>query len=360
VSIGAAVIAVVFAAELAGAATTKYVVTVINPGGGRIGSTDGRIACGPRCSAAYAPGRLVTLQATPSQFFSFAGWDRGCVGTVPTCVVAPYGATHVRALFARLPGNLSVTVGGPGAVVSQPAGISCGATVTVEQCSATFPEGVAVTLIPVPAPGGAFAMWGATCAGAASNELDSCDVVPGADVGASATFRHVTPATGDQKLTVLAPGLPGLVSSPAGIDCPPTCSGLFVSGTAVTLAAGGWAGDCVGISEPCTLIVDGPLAVTAFPPTAQSGPPQDGVNLTVNGPGKVVAGPKIHCSQPTGLNGCMAAFPDGAHVVLRAIPTRGVGRGVRWSGQFCPGRKALTCSVPVYSNVQGQATFIHR
>jgi uncharacterized membrane protein len=54
-----------------------------------------------------------------------------------------------------------------------------------------------------------------------------------------------------------------VVSAPAGIDCPGTCSGSFLDGTTVTLAAtpdvnsmvASWGGDCM--SAPCSVVLRG-------------------------------------------------------------------------------------------------------
>jgi hypothetical protein len=155
-----------------------------------------------------------------------------------------------------------------------------------------------------------------------------------------------------------------VTSTPAGIDCPDTCQASFASGTAVTLdAPGGFGtGGCVGSVEPCTLILDAPTTVMTYrlvPAAPSPAPPGYGVNVTVSGPGQVVAGRAIHCSPWGGLNGCTAAFPFGASVVLRALPSRG-GRVVRWSGYFCNGKHVLSCRGQVYSDVSGEVVFGRR
>ena len=80
-------------------------------------------------------------------------------------------------------------------------------------------------------------------------------------------------------VTVSKTGDGRVTSSPAGIDCGLACTGLFDSGSAVTLVAnpdagwtfGGWSGACSGVST-CTLLVNGPLNVgAAFIPPAPAG-----------------------------------------------------------------------------------------
>jgi CSLREA domain-containing protein len=61
-----------------------------------------------------------------------------------------------------------------------------------------------------------------------------------------------------------------IVSSPSGINCPPTCSASFASGTSVTLTAtpangvtfGIWGGACGG-SGACSIVLSAPQTVTA-------------------------------------------------------------------------------------------------
>ena len=67
---------------------------------------------------------------------------------------APESATSTA---AGAPVTLTVTVVGEGSVVSYPAGISCGST-----CSAQFPDGTAVALLPLPANGYAFGGFSVT------------------------------------------------------------------------------------------------------------------------------------------------------------------------------------------------------
>ncbi len=63
-----------------------------------------------------------------------------------------------------------------------------------------------------------------------------------------------------------------VVSEPAGIDCPGTCSAEFAGGIEVTLSAAredgsafaGFAGDCAGLDASCALTVDGDRTVTAL------------------------------------------------------------------------------------------------
>src|SRR5215467_13824165 len=71
-------------------------------------------------------------------------------------------------------------------------------------------------------------------------------------------------------VTSSGPGTGTVTSTPAGINCPGTCSANFDSGTQVTLVAtpgdtfafSGWSGDCSGTGN-CVLTLDSASSVTA-------------------------------------------------------------------------------------------------
>jgi hypothetical protein len=146
---------------------------------------------------------------------------------------------------------------GAGAVTSSPAGINCGSA-----CSYNFGHGASVTLNAVASSGSAFAGWsGGGCSG-----TSSCVVTLDANKTVTATFvllRSLTVAkTGSGSGTV--------TSSPAGLNCGPTCSAQFNDGTSVTLtprpASGSkftrWSGDCSGTAA-CVLTMSANHSATA-------------------------------------------------------------------------------------------------
>ena len=181
-------------------------------------------ACGS-CSARVRRGTVLTLRASPRRHFSFSRWSGDCVGTARTCVVLVDRPTSVRAVFVGEDRTVMLTVGGPGHVVSRPRGLDCGAG--HDSCSADFPWGTKLRLVPVPAAVGRFARWGAACwnfgAGACTlavrHELSA----------ATAAFGHVTSAADPQhlKVTFVESGDQHVTSTPAGIDCPKICDASF-------------------------------------------------------------------------------------------------------------------------------------
>jgi nitrous oxidase accessory protein NosD len=131
--------------------TTKPVLTINKTGTGtgtvtaNAGLGSG-INCGTSCLENYEMNSQITLTATPDANSQFAGWEGiGCGDTVTittdmTCT-AIFNSTTTPPPQEDY--TISITIQGDGTISSQPKGISCGNT-----CSATFPAGTAITLIP--------------------------------------------------------------------------------------------------------------------------------------------------------------------------------------------------------------------
>jgi Divergent InlB B-repeat domain len=62
---------------------TFSTLTVTTVGDGTVTSTDGSINCPGTCSATYADGTQITLNATPAQNWAFSGWTGACSGVGP-------------------------------------------------------------------------------------------------------------------------------------------------------------------------------------------------------------------------------------------------------------------------------------
>jgi len=163
--------------------------------------------------------------------------------------------------------TLQVSVAsGTGTVSSSPAGISCPST-----CSATYNTGTQVTLTETPGGGSGFAGWGGACSGMSS----TCTITLSANQSVSASFGQ---GSGNVTLSVTdsgtAPAQGTVASSPAGINCPGTCSATFAVNTQVTLtetpgaastfsAFTGWGGACSGTTSTCNLTLADDESVTA-------------------------------------------------------------------------------------------------
>jgi hypothetical protein len=328
----------------------KRTLRVGSDGNGAVISADRRLRCGARCSASYERGAVVSLKAMPSRFFAFDRWTGGCVGRAPRCFVVLDRSTAVRATFVRRIADVSLSVGGPGAVVSTPEGLACGKN--DNDCSQSFTAGTTITLTPTAASGGAFGSWSAVCGEAGQGP---CTLVVDDDVEVLAAFRHENPDPDTPTLTVIPEGA-HVTSEPAGIDCPPTCEASFPTGTFVTLrgVASKWNGACVGSARSCALIVDASDGVGTGGPPPPPPPRLLGVNVSVSGPG-VVSGGAIQCGGARGtFFACRGFYSEGATVVLRAIPGRRR-HFVFWSG-FCTGKKRI-CTLRVTAPKTVQALF---
>ena len=137
--------------------------------------------------------------------------------------------------------QLTVAVTGTGTVTSSPAGIHCPTT-----CTASFTAGTSVTLAASASSGSKFSGFSGGCSGT------SCQITVSGDQSVSATFATASPDSA--QVTVAVSGQGAVTSSPAGINCPSTCSATFDNGTAITLTAApasgstfsGFTGDCSG------------------------------------------------------------------------------------------------------------------
>lgn len=166
--------------------TRQLTLTRSGTGSGAITSDPAGINCGTDCSATFVDGTSVTLTATPAAGSTFTGWTGACTGT-GTCTVTLAAAATVGAQFTRILVPLTITASGTGGgtITSSPAGINCGAT-----CTASFAQGVTVTLTAAPAIGSSFAGWTGACAG-----MGTCTVPMNAAASVGAQFTKLADST---------------------------------------------------------------------------------------------------------------------------------------------------------------------
>ena len=246
--------------QTASTASPLYALGVNRSGSGQgtVTSSPGGIDCGAECVEVFTSLTEVTLTAAADAVSNFTGWSGACSGT-GSCVVTMDQARSVSASFELQQRALTVTKNGNGAgsVTSTPAGIDCGPT-----CSSDFDYGTEVTLTAAAAEGSTFTGWGGACSG-----TGSCVVTMDQARSVSASFelqqRTLT-------LTKNGNGAGSVTSTPAGIDCGPTCSSDFDYGTEVTLTAAaaegstftGWGGACSGTGS-CVVTMDQARSVSA-------------------------------------------------------------------------------------------------
>jgi hypothetical protein len=123
--------------------------------GGRVVSDVPGVVCPDVCAQPWDAGSHVRLDAQPDPGFAFAGWEGGCSGALPSCLVTLAADTTVNARFGR-PGTVRVRVVGHG---------------TVDWCSSrcTRPivTGQQLTLTASPKRGDRFIRWEGACRGRA-------------------------------------------------------------------------------------------------------------------------------------------------------------------------------------------------
>ena len=146
--------------------------------------------------------------------------------------------------------------------------------------------------------------------------LDAFEYTVGDGRGATASAT-VTVEVGTFALSVATTGKGRVTSDPAGIDCGPTCTADFVTGTPVTLTAhpdpgwtfGGWGGACSG-TGPCTVTMDAAKSVSGdfLPP-----PPTPGESANLTRTGGTVTFTLPRSAQEVNLQGS-AQVPIGTEV----------------------------------------------
>ena len=139
-------------------APAALIVGVTPRGGGLVTSTPHGLECPSVCSAEFDRGTAVRLEARPTGGLAFLGWTGACSGRSPSCSMSMDADKSVGASFGRGTFKLTVSVRGPGRVVSSPSGIRC-----ASRCTATFNRGARVVLRARPAKGAALVRWGGAC-----------------------------------------------------------------------------------------------------------------------------------------------------------------------------------------------------
>ncbi len=229
----------------------------------------------------------------------------GCQGLRPVPTTSPTSPNPTPTF------KLTVTAppAGQGTITSSPAGINCPGT-----CSVSFNQGTKVTLTAKPGTNYFFGGWSGACSGA------SCTVTITAAMTVTASFI----AGEGISVAFAGNGSGSVVSTPAGINCPTTCSATFQDNTAVTLSEtpgtnsyfGGWSGACSGTTA-CSLTVTAAENVTA----TFNGPDALTVTTSGNGTGTVTSSPAgISCTSGS-TTGCSATFPPGTGVTLSESPS---------------------------------------
>ena len=257
------------------------------------------------CSASFNNNTQVTFSQQASSGSIFEGWGDDCTGSAGCSFILDANTIISASFFPAY--SISVTVTGTGTVTSSPAGINC--TASGGTCASSFTTG---TVVLTAAGSGGESLTGWT--GCSSQSGNSCTVLlmsPATSVSAAFADQPVL------TLSLLGDGTGSVTSSPAGIDCPGTCSASFPAGTTVYLneQAGTnsefttYGGACSGTS--CSLTLSANETVTAYFAALYT--------LTVDktGCGEVTSTPTgLDCSY--GVQTCTETLASDAGLVLSA------------------------------------------
>ena len=243
-------------------------VSKAGAGDGAIASEPpGLIECDAGCNLAgplqLASGSQFVLVATAEPGSSFGGWSgAGCTSASPNVSVEMLGTRFCTATFNRNRHTLSVVNNGDGRVLSNPAGIDCGA-----DCDEIYDEGTMITLTAVADAGFQFAGW-SNCPAANGNQ---CDITLNAPRTVTVTFTAV-PSNFVLQVNKIGAGT-GTVTSlnVAGINCGADCSESLPQGTLVGLQAVAdpgstfisWTGCDDADGDICTVTMNSDRNITA-------------------------------------------------------------------------------------------------
>jgi hypothetical protein len=180
--------------------------------------------------------------------FAAAAFACGSTSSIPQSSVGPSSFT------------LTMTSSGAGAL--QAAGTACRDT----KCAASFAAGSKIEVTAAADSGATFQGFTGDCSGM------TCALTMDADHAVTGAFVTIPPPPPPQmvQLTVAVDGPGAVRSTPAGIDCPATCSASFARGTVVELATTpakdaqfkSWDGGCTG-SAACQLTMTAAARVSA-------------------------------------------------------------------------------------------------
>ncbi len=250
--------------------------------------------------------------------------------------------------------TITLTPQGPGHIVSSDSATDCREP---SECKVYVPVGETITFTAIPDDGKTLRDWRGPdpgCVGAAK----PCTFTSASyDVRADPWFvdnvgRVNIGGIGENSLETVT-------SSPAGINCPPTCTFNFPSGTSVTLTATPKPGTsfwrfwgCSDVYLPTCTVTASPLYDIGLQPTFTSLSVLL-VSMNIRSAGSI-SGPDYSCTGEYGPR-CSWEYQKTATVTLTAKPYRGF-QFQNWSGA-CSGT-ATTCTVSMEASKSVEANFL--
>jgi hypothetical protein len=213
-------------------------VTVAVHGQGRVTSEPaGAIDCPGDCSHTFSGSTTLTLRAAPASGWATA--ENAICGEADTCTVSLDDSSHTIDVYFRPSAKLEVWPNGDGSVALSPtptnargepdAAPCIGNIFLGTGCELYYLPGTTVTATATAAAGTTFLGWSARrCAGTGACSLTLSRA--SSSLVARFTPLEVRVIPGDY-------GSGNVVSEPAGISCPPTCTATFPFGSQATLIA---------------------------------------------------------------------------------------------------------------------------
>ncbi len=326
-------------------------VTKIGNGSGTVTSNPAGINCGSDCTESYPTNTLVKLTAAPLNAGSvFVGWSGACAGTATICTVKMDAAKTATANFKRV-ATLTVAKSGSGAGRATGPNINCGL-----DCAETYDLNTVVTLTAAAYSGSTLIGWFNCPANPAPNQ---CRVTMSAARTVTARFNTTTAGKTALTLYKAGMGLGTVTSTPAGINCGPTCPASvfnFATGATVVLTAvettgstfTGWSGCTVNPANrrQCTVVLNTGKVVSATFARPVLTVRKIGSGLVVNRPDGIFCG--TDCTEPYNLN---------TVATLIAIPATGY-RFNGWSGCTADPGFPQMCTVRMNQSMTATASFI--
>ncbi len=235
-------------------------------GNARLTSSPAGMDCASDCVATFASGaNTVRITADPEPGWQIVEWTGACASIadflpdgrseceLSTATDQSFGVIAEQVSSA----TLEVEVGANGRVQSNPNGIDCPG-----DCSESYAVGTTITLTAVPDSFFEFSGWSGACSG-----TGECQVAMDQEREVTAEFDLATPTL---TVELTGSGSGRVISAPAGIDCPDTCSAELSAGLNVELSAipdagsnfQHWTGACSG-SDSCSVTMDASVTVGA-------------------------------------------------------------------------------------------------
>lgn len=112
-------------------------VQKLGTGSGIVRDATGRLDCGDSCSASFARGDHVQLEAVPAPDSTFRGWSTAvCSNTSLSCSLTVEADTTVTAVFVKKQAILTVRKAGSGTATSRPPASRAGGDAAPRSCPA--------------------------------------------------------------------------------------------------------------------------------------------------------------------------------------------------------------------------------